>query len=81
MAEKKNTVRKRGRPPKSVINDKPSREILEQLYEQMILIRRFEEKAGQLYGMGISGGSVTSTSVRKLLLLGCSLWLRKGTLL
>ena len=56
MAEKKNTVRKRGRPPKSVINDKPSREILERLYEQMILIRRFEEKAGQLYGMGHIGG-------------------------
>ena len=56
MADKKNTVRKRGRPPKSVINDKPSREILEQLYEQMILIRRFEEKAGQLYGRGHIGG-------------------------
>ena len=56
MADKKNTVRKRGRPPKSVINDKPSREILEQLYEQMLLIRRFEEKAGQLYGMGHIGG-------------------------
>ena len=56
MADKKNTVRKRGRPPKSVINDKPSREILEHLYEQMILIRRFEEKAGQLYGMGHIGG-------------------------
>ena len=56
MADKKNIVRKRGRPPKSVINDKPSREILEQLYEQMILIRRFEEKAGQLYGMGHIGG-------------------------
>lgn len=56
MADKKNTVRKRGRPPKSVINNKPSREILEHLYEQMILIRRFEEKAGQLYGMGHIGG-------------------------
>ena len=56
MADKKKTVRKRGRPPKSVINDKPSREILKQLYEQMILIRRFEEKAGQLYGMGHIGG-------------------------
>ncbi|HCD64531.1 MAG TPA: pyruvate dehydrogenase (acetyl-transferring) E1 component subunit alpha, partial [Alphaproteobacteria bacterium] len=38
------------------MNDKPSREVLEQLYEQMILIRRFEEKAGQLYGMGHIGG-------------------------
>jgi len=25
-------------------------------YEQMLLIRRFEERAGQLYGMGIIGG-------------------------
>jgi pyruvate dehydrogenase E1 component alpha subunit len=26
------------------------------LYRQMVLIRRFEEKAGQLYGMGLIGG-------------------------
>lgn len=26
------------------------------LYEQMLFIRRFEEKAGQLYGMGLIGG-------------------------
>ena len=25
-------------------------------YRQMLLIRRFEEKAGQLYGMGLIGG-------------------------
>src|SRR3569623_3451159 len=25
-------------------------------YRDMLLIRRFEEKAGQLYGMGLSGG-------------------------
>ncbi|MEL6415816.1 MAG: pyruvate dehydrogenase (acetyl-transferring) E1 component subunit alpha, partial [Pseudomonadota bacterium] len=25
-------------------------------YEQMLLIRRFEEKAGQLYGLGLIGG-------------------------
>ena len=25
-------------------------------YRQMLLIRRFEEKAGQLYGMGFIGG-------------------------
>ncbi|WP_164114497.1 pyruvate dehydrogenase (acetyl-transferring) E1 component subunit alpha [Sphingorhabdus sp. Alg239-R122] len=30
-------------------------ELLE-LYEQMLLIRRFEEKAGQLYGLGLIGG-------------------------
>lgn len=27
-----------------------------ELYERMLLIRRFEEKAGQLYGMGLIGG-------------------------
>jgi pyruvate dehydrogenase E1 component alpha subunit len=31
-------------------------EELLQYYEQMLLIRRFEEKAGQLYGMGLIGG-------------------------
>jgi len=30
-------------------------ELLE-LYEQMLLIRRFEERAGQLYGLGLIGG-------------------------
>jgi len=29
---------------------------LKQLYSDMLLIRRFEEKAGQLYGMGLIGG-------------------------
>ena len=29
---------------------------LTRLYEQMLLIRRFEERAGQLYGMGLIGG-------------------------
>ena len=52
--------KKRGRPPKAPIknraNDKPSKEVLTQLYEDMLLIRRFEEKAGQLYGMGEIGG-------------------------
>ena len=29
---------------------------LTKFYEDMLLIRRFEEKAGQLYGMGLIGG-------------------------
>jgi pyruvate dehydrogenase E1 component alpha subunit len=33
-----------------------SKEQLLQAFETMILIRRFEEKAGQLYGMGLIGG-------------------------
>ncbi len=35
---------------------KLDKEFLLDLYEQMLLIRRFEEKAGQLYGMGLIGG-------------------------
>ena len=33
-----------------------SDEQMMQFYEQMLLIRRFEEKAGQLYGLGLIGG-------------------------
>jgi pyruvate dehydrogenase E1 component alpha subunit len=33
-----------------------TREELLEFYRQMLLIRRFEEKAGQLYGLGLIGG-------------------------
>ena len=32
------------------------RDQLLEFYRQMLLIRRFEERAGQLYGMGLIGG-------------------------
>jgi pyruvate dehydrogenase E1 component alpha subunit len=35
---------------------KPSKDELLRYYREMLLIRRFEEKAGQLYGMGLIGG-------------------------
>ncbi len=35
---------------------KASGEQLQHFYEQMLLIRRFEERAGQLYGLGLIGG-------------------------
>jgi len=38
-------------------------------YKEMLLIRRFEEKAGQLYGLVSSAGFVTYTLVKKLLSL------------
>lgn len=34
----------------------PSAEEMKKLFRNMLLIRRFEEKAGQLYGMGLIGG-------------------------
>ena len=33
-----------------------SKDELLKYYRDMLLIRRFEEKAGQLYGMGLIGG-------------------------
>ncbi len=56
------TAQKRGRPPKALKNaktlknDVPETDVLTSLYHDMLLIRRFEEKAGQLYGMGEIGG-------------------------
>ncbi|RXR27659.1 pyruvate dehydrogenase (acetyl-transferring) E1 component subunit alpha [Sphingobium fluviale] len=35
---------------------KASKQELLEFYRQMVLIRRFEEKAGQLYGLGLIGG-------------------------
>jgi pyruvate dehydrogenase E1 component alpha subunit len=43
------------RPPKPQ-RFKASKEQLLGLYKQMLLIRRFEERAGQLYGLGLIGG-------------------------
>jgi pyruvate dehydrogenase E1 component alpha subunit len=61
MTAKAETKRKRGpgRPPKTVVsgvNDMPPTENLVAMFKDMLLIRRFEEKAGQLYGMGQIGG-------------------------
>ncbi|MDB3928524.1 pyruvate dehydrogenase (acetyl-transferring) E1 component subunit alpha [Paracoccaceae bacterium] len=41
---------------KSAAKSNVSSEELKQYYHDMLLIRRFEEKAGQLYGMGLIGG-------------------------
>ncbi|MBC7675116.1 MAG: pyruvate dehydrogenase (acetyl-transferring) E1 component subunit alpha [Rhodoferax sp.] len=42
--------------PKTAAKSNNSKEELLGFYRQMLLIRRFEEKAGQLYGMGLIGG-------------------------
>src|SRR4029077_4151428 len=49
-------ARKRGktREPKAAAGADKDR--LLKAYHDMLLIRRFEEKAGQLYGMGLIGG-------------------------
>ena len=51
-AEPSLSVPKSGGP--AATNHSPA--LLKKFYEDMLLIRRFEEKAGQLYGMGLIGG-------------------------
>ena len=51
MAQAADT-RKRGKTRESPVD----RDELTRAYRMMLLIRRFEEKAGQLYGMGLIGG-------------------------
>jgi pyruvate dehydrogenase E1 component alpha subunit len=41
---------------KELAHTLPSNDKLLKMYHDMLLIRRFEEKAGQLYGMGLIGG-------------------------
>ncbi len=52
MAAKKS----KSKAKKSNVSPEPSVDELKELYREMLLIRRFEEKAGQLYGMGLIGG-------------------------
>ncbi len=53
-SSKKN--KKAGKKSASNASLGPSVEELKKLYSDMLMIRRFEEKAGQLYGMGLIGG-------------------------
>jgi len=48
MARKATTTRKK--------STKVDKEQVKKFYSNMLLIRRFEEKAGQIYGMGLIGG-------------------------
>jgi pyruvate dehydrogenase E1 component alpha subunit len=50
-------AKRQEKPEKPVPNTARSNsEALKKLYYDMLLIRRFEERAGQLYGMGLIGG-------------------------
>jgi len=49
-------TRKATAQPQAAARPNVSAEDLTKFYRDMLLIRRFEEKAGQLYGMGLIGG-------------------------
>lgn len=46
----------RSKAARAASNELPAADVVEQLYRDMLLIRRFEERAGQMYGMGLIGG-------------------------
>ena len=55
-----------------------SAERLRKLYTDMLLIRRFEEKAGQLYGMGLIGGFCHLYIGQEAVVVGMQLALQPG---
>ena len=55
-----------------------SRDQLLKAYRDMLLIRRFEEKAGQLYGMGLIGGFCHLYIGQEAVVVGIQLALKEG---
>ena len=50
-------------------------------YREMLLIRRFEEKAGQLYGMGFIGGFCHLYIGQEAVVVGMQMAIKKGDML
>jgi pyruvate dehydrogenase E1 component alpha subunit len=58
--------------------DHADRDLLLKAYRDMLLIRRFEEKAGQLYGMGLIGGFCHLYIGQEAVVVGVQLALSDG---
>ncbi|MBM3617867.1 MAG: pyruvate dehydrogenase (acetyl-transferring) E1 component subunit alpha [Alphaproteobacteria bacterium] len=59
-------------------SNKNNPEKLLQYYREMLLIRRFEEKAGQLYGMGLIGGFCHLYIGQEAVVVGMQACLKEG---
>ncbi len=55
-----------------------SKEDYRRAYEDMLLIRRFEEKAGQLYGMGLIGGFCHLYIGQEAVVVGAQMAMQEG---
>ena len=66
------------RAAKAGDNSAPTKDELLELYRQMLLIRRFEERAGQLYGMGLIGGFCHLYIGQEAVAVGMQAIARKG---
>ena len=56
----------------------PAREEVMHFYREMLLIRRFEERAGQLYGMGLIGGFCHLYIGQEAVVVGMQAAIKKG---
>jgi pyruvate dehydrogenase E1 component alpha subunit len=56
----------------------PSHNLLRKFYRDMLLIRRFEERAGQLYGMGLIGGFCHLYIGQEAVVVGTQATLKEG---
>lgn len=74
-AKKATSPRKRASKTSSYTPEKGE---LEHFYRQMLLIRRFEEKAGQMYGMGLIGGFCHLYIGQEAVAVGVQEALKKG---
>jgi len=80
MATKKTAKKTVKKTPKTA-TPKPlatARSELTQFYREMLLIRRFEEKAGQLYGMGQIAGFCHLYIGQEAVVVGCRAGMKTG---
>src|SRR5437867_5694273 len=66
------------RKGKSDADTEPDSAELLKYYRDMLLIRRFEEKAGQLYGMGLIGGFCHLYIGQEAVVIGMQLAIKEG---
>jgi pyruvate dehydrogenase E1 component alpha subunit len=64
--------------PASKDEPQVSRDLLLKAYHDMLLIRRFEERAGQLYGMGLIGGFCHLYIGQEAVVVGMQMTLSEG---
>src|ERR1700752_758526 len=74
MAIAAETKKRSGKAREPSIDQEP----LLQAYHDMLLIRRFEERAGQLYGMGLIGGFCHLYIGQEAVVVGVQLVLKQG---
>jgi len=73
-AEKRTAENDDGAPDGAALGKEQER----QAYRDMLLIRRFEEKAGQMYGMGLIGGFCHLYIGQEAVVVGMQMALREG---